>query len=94
MGAKTVSFDTTNLSTMKRKILVILCNRLSPSQPARYVEMDCKDDGSILAERPLKSKPRKASYDEVWQNDEGKDCVKFCHRIKRLYRHALEKSRA
>ncbi len=79
---------------MKRKILVILSNRLSPSQPARYVEMDCKDDGTVLAERPLKRQPRDPAYDEVWQNDEGKDTVKFCHRIKRLYRHPLEKARA
>lgn len=80
--------------TKKRKILVILTNRLNFFQPARYVEMDCKSDGTILEERPLKRQPRKAQYDEVWQNDEGKDTVKFCHRIKRLYRHPLEKKAA
>ena len=76
---------------MKRKILVILSNRLSPSQKARYLELDCKSDGTILEERPLKREPQAAAYDEVWENDEGKDELKFCHRIKRLYRHPLQK---
>ncbi len=76
---------------MKRKILVILSNRLSPSQKARYFELDCKSDGTILSERPLKGEPRKPEYDEVWQNDEGKDLLKYCNRIKRIYRHPLQK---
>ncbi|MCL5099072.1 MAG: hypothetical protein M1608_16360 [Candidatus Omnitrophica bacterium] len=75
----------------KRKILVILSNRFSPSQPARYVELDCKSDGTILEERPLKKQPREACYDEVWRNDEGKDLLQYCTRIKRIYRHPLEK---
>ena len=76
---------------MKRKILVILSNRLSPSQKVLYFELDCKNDGSILDERPLKKKPSKPDYDEVWENDEGKNLLKYCNRIKRLYRHPLQK---
>jgi len=80
--------------TEKRTILVILRNRLAPSQPARYVELDCDAKGTILEERPLKREPRDARYDEVWQNDEGKDTLKFTHRIKRIYRHPLQKKGA
>jgi hypothetical protein len=46
-----------------------------------------------LREHPLKSQPRQACYDEVWENDEGKDTLKFCHRIKRIYRHPLQKAK-
>lgn len=76
---------------MKRTILVILSNRLYPTQQARFLELDCKADGTILEERKLKSQPRTARYDEVWENDEGKDTLQFCNRIKRKYRHPLEK---
>ncbi len=76
-----------------RKVLVRMFNRLSPSQPSKYVELECKSDGSILEERSLKEEPGEAIYDEVWENDEGKDLLKFCTRIKRIYRHRLEKPR-
>ena len=76
---------------MKRRILVILSNRYSPSQSLRYVELECKSDGTILEERVLKSQPRKALYDEVWENEEGKKSVDSCMRMKRKYRHALER---
>ena len=76
-----------------RKVLVILRNRLSPSQKARYIELDCKSDGTILKEHPLKREPQEAIYEEVWENDEGKDELKFCHRIKRIYRHSLQKAK-
>jgi hypothetical protein len=78
---------------MKRIILVILSNRFLPSKPIKYVELDCKSDGTILKQRFLKSKPRKPAYDEVWQNDEGKATVDDCTSIKRKYRHPLEKPR-
>jgi hypothetical protein len=76
---------------MKRKILVILSNRLNRLQKARYVELDCDQKGNILKEHPLRSQPRQPRYDEVWENDEGKTVWATCHRFKRKYRHALEK---
>ena len=80
-----------DMSKKPRNVLVILSNRYLPSQPARYIELVCKSDGTILEERPLKGKPREARFDEVWQNDENKKTVADCTRIKRFYRHALEK---
>lgn len=79
---------------MKRKVLVILSNRFTPSRPARYIELDCKPDGSILKETPLKRAPKKPEYDEVWENDEGRTELSSCHRIKRKYNHALQKKEA
>ena len=78
---------------MKRKILVILSNRFSRSQKPRFLELDCTADGTISKERPLRAQPRKALYDEVWENDEGKTSLSSCTRMKRKYRHALEKPR-
>ena len=76
---------------MKRKILVILSNRWNKSQKPRFLELDADDKGNILKERPLRSQPRKPAYDEVWENDEGKTALASCNRIKRKYRHSLEK---
>jgi hypothetical protein len=76
---------------MKRKILAILSNRFSRSQPARFIELLCKPDGTILKETPLKRVPRAAIYEEVWENDEGKTELSSCTRIKRKYRHPLQK---
>jgi hypothetical protein len=76
---------------MKRKILVIMSNRFNPSQKKRYIELDCDDEGNILAERPLRSEPKEARFAEVWENDEGRQSLSSCNRIKRKYRHRLEK---
>jgi hypothetical protein len=76
---------------MKRKILVILSNRLSPSAKVRFVELDCDDKGNIFRERPLRTRPREPRYDEVWENDDGKTSFSSCTRFKRKYRHPLEK---
>jgi hypothetical protein len=76
---------------MKRKILVILSNRLNLNQKVKFLELDCDDKGNILKEQPLRSKPRQPLYDEVWENDEGKTDMSSCHRFKRKYRHPLEK---
>ncbi len=76
---------------MKRKILVILSNRLNRNQKVRYLELDCDDKGNILKEHPLRSEPRESRFDEVWENDEGKPDMSTCHRFKRKYRHKLEK---
>jgi len=78
----------------KRKVLVILSNRFSRTLKPRFLELDCKADGTIIKEAPIKSQPRKAIYDEVWENDEGKTSLDSCTRIKRKYRHALEKKPA
>jgi hypothetical protein len=78
---------------MKRKILVILSNRVSPTQKARFLELDCDDKGTILKERPLPRRPGEPRYDEVWENDEGRTSLGSCHRLKRRYRHPLEKDR-
>jgi hypothetical protein len=76
---------------MKRKILVILSNRVNRSQKARFLELDCDAEGTILKERRLRSEPREARYDEVWENDEGRTEFASCHRFKRSYRHKLQK---
>lgn len=76
---------------MKRKVLVILSNRLDRNQKVRFMEIECDDEGNIEKESALKGEPRKACYDEVWENDDGKTSVSSCNRFKRKYRHALEK---
>ena len=76
---------------MKRKVLVILSNRLNRLQKARFIELDCDAEGSILKERLLRSQPREPRYHEVWENDDGKTDFASCHSFKRKYRHPLEK---
>jgi len=76
---------------MKRKVLVILSNRLNFFQKPRFIELDCDEGGNILKERPLRGQPRKPCYHEVWENDEGKTDFGSCHRFKRKYGHALQK---
>ena len=79
---------------MKRKVLVILSNRLNRLQKARFIELDCDPEGSILKERKLRSQPRKPVYHEVWENDDGKTDFASCHSFKRKYRHPLEKAKS
>lgn len=79
---------------MKRKILVILSNRLNRMQKIRYRELDADDKGNILKERLLRSQPREARFDEVWENDDGKTEMSSCNSFKRKYRHPLEKPKA
>ena len=76
---------------MKRKILVILSNRVNRSQKPRFVELDCDDKGNILKEHSLRLAPRERRYEEVWENDDGKTALSSCYRLKRKYRHPLEK---
>lgn len=76
----------------KRKILVILSNRLNPRQKIRFVELDCDDKGNIFREHPLRGQPRRPLYEEVWENEDGKTSVSSCTRFKRRYRHPLEKA--
>jgi len=76
---------------MKRKVLVIMSNRLNRSQKPWFLELDCDEDGNILKERRLSSQPREPRYAEVWENDDGKTDFASCHRFKRKYGHALEK---
>ncbi len=78
----------------KRKVLVILSNRWNRSQKPRFVELDCDDKGNILKERPLRSRPSKPAYDEVWESDEGKTSLSSAYRLKRKYGHALERRKA
>lgn len=79
------------MSKEQRNVLVILSNRYQPSQKARYFELLCQSDGTILEERALRGQPREARFDEVWQNDENKKTVAHCTRLTRHYRHPLEK---
>ena len=85
--------DLQSKNLMKRKILVILSNRLDLTQKVRFLELDCDLDGTILKEHRLRAKPREARFDEVWENDEGKISFSSCHRFKRKYRHPLEKKK-
>jgi hypothetical protein len=77
----------------KRQILVILSNRLNRSQKPRFFELECDDKGNILSERRLRAEPRTARFDEVWENDEGRTSLGSSYRMKRKYRHRLEKPR-
>ena len=76
---------------MKRKILIILSNRLNPLQKPRWLELDSDDKGNIFKERPLRAQPRESRYDEVWENDDGKTVFASCFRFKRNYGHKLQK---
>jgi len=76
---------------MKRKVLVILSNRLNRFQMPRFIEVDCDEKGNILKERSLRARPREPRYDEVWENDDGKTEFSSCHSFKRKYGHALQK---
>jgi hypothetical protein len=76
---------------MKRKVLVILSDRLSPLRKPRYVEMVCDQNGTVFSERYLRGRPAAARYDEVWENDEGRKRTVDCHCFKRRYRHKFEK---
>jgi hypothetical protein len=75
---------------MKRKILIILSNRLDRNAKVRFIELECKDNGDIVSERILRGQPRKPVYDEVWENDDGRTSFSSCNRFKRRYRHPLE----
>ncbi len=75
----------------KRKILVILFNRWNRNQKPRFLELDCDAEGNIHKQRVLRSQPRQARYDEVWENDEGRTDFNACHRFKRQYGHKLQK---
>ena len=76
----------------KRKILVILSNRLSPLQKPRWLELDTDEKGNIYKQNPLRAQPREARFDEVWENDEGKTEFESCFRFKRRYGHKLQKA--
>jgi hypothetical protein len=78
---------------MKRKVLVILSNRLDRNQKSHFLELLCDEEGNILKERPLRSQPREPAFDEVWQNDEGRTEFASCHKFKRLYGHKLQKAK-
>jgi len=78
---------------MKRKILIILSNRLNLNQKPRFVALDCDEEGNILKEQPLRGEPRDARFEEVWENDDGKTSFSSCNRFKRRYRHPLEKKK-
>ena len=79
---------------MKRKVLIILSNRLNRLQKPRFIEVDSDEKGNVLKERPLRGQPRKPIYHEVWENDDGKTDFASCHRFKRKYGHPLEKPKA
>src|SRR2546427_9934727 len=76
---------------MRRKILIILSNRLSPTQKPRWLELDSDEKGNIHKQRPLRAQPGEARYDEVWENDEGRTEFASCYRFKRKYGHKLQK---
>ena len=76
---------------MTNHVLVILSNRLDPRWKTRYYEIDSKKDGTVVREVQLKRAPKKATYDEVWENDDGKTDIDSCTRMKRHYKHPLIK---
>jgi len=76
---------------MKRKVLIILSNRLNRWQKPRFIQLACDEEGNILKQQALRSPPRKPGFDEVWENDDGKTEFSSCHSFKRKYGHALQK---
>lgn len=76
---------------MKRKILVILSNRLNRTQKPRHIELQCDEEGNILKETRLRGIPGEAKYDEVWENDEGRTEFASCFRFSRKYGHKLQR---
>ncbi len=78
----------------KRKVLVIMSNRWNRSQEPKFLELDCDSEGNILKERKLRGKPAKAIYDEVWENDQGKNEFAACHKFSRKYGHKLQRPKA
>lgn len=78
---------------MKRKVLVILSNRLNRLQKPKYLEVECDAKGNITAEKRLRTPPREARYDEVWESDEGKTELSSAYRMKRKYGHPLQLQR-
>jgi hypothetical protein len=78
---------------MKRKVLIILSNRLAPLDPVRHFEIVCDDEGTVLSQRRLRSAPSQAIYDEVWQNDEGRTSFDSTFSFKRRYGHRLQKGK-
>lgn len=78
---------------MKRRVLVILSNRLNRLQKPRFIEITCDEQGNILRQSTLRRPPREARFDEVWENDDGKTDFASCHSFKRQYGHALQKTK-
>jgi hypothetical protein len=74
---------------MTRKVLTILSNRFTPTKTPIYLELDCKSDGTIVKEKRLRALPRNAAYDEVWENNDGKNSLDSCTRMKKHYKHKL-----
>jgi hypothetical protein len=74
---------------MTRKVLTILSNRFTPTKTPIYLELDCKSDGTIVKETRLRALPRNAAYDEVWENNDGKNSLDSCTRMKKHYKHKL-----
>lgn len=78
----------------KRKVLVILSNRYNRGQEPRFLELDCDAEGNIHKEVTLKKTPTEKIYDEVWENDQGKNEFAACHKFSRKYSHKLQKPKA
>ena len=78
---------------MTRKVLTILSNRFTPTKTPIYLELDCKSDGTIVKEKRLRVLPRNAAYDEVWENNDGKNSLDSCTRMKKHYKHKLLKAK-
>jgi hypothetical protein len=74
-----------------RNILVILSNRWAKLEKPRYFEIEADSEGNIHKERRLRSEPREAVYDEVWENDEAKTEIASTNRFHRKYGHKLQK---
>ena len=74
-----------------RKVLVIFSNRWNRSQAPKFLELDCDPEGNILKEAKLRSEPKERRFDEVWENDEGKNEFAACHKFSRKYSHKLQK---
>ena len=75
----------------KRKILIILSNRLAPLQKKKWLELESDETGAIHKQKPLRTEPKEARFDEVWENEEGKTDFSACFKFKRKYGHKLQK---
>src|SRR2546423_6114907 len=71
-----------NVTAKKRKVLIILTNRLDRNHKPRFIELTTDELGDVHREKLLRSRPRKPAYDEVWENDDGKTEWAACKSFK------------
>jgi len=75
---------------MKRKVLIILSNRLNRNQKARFIELDCDEEGNILKSTRCAASHVSRATTKSGRTTTAKTDFASCHSFKRKYGHALE----